>query len=112
MDVGAALVAQFEPAEAIEPGERALDHPPVAPQSLTRLDATPSDARSDAPFAQRPTAAQVIIALVCMQFHWTLARPPSSLATQSQRWDGVNGFFEPLGIVDIGPEMVTANGTL
>jgi hypothetical protein len=72
-------------------------------QSLTRFDATPRDARDDAPSAQRPTAARVIIALIRMQFHWTLARPPSSLPRQSQWWDGVNGFFEPLGIVDIGP---------
>ena len=38
-----------------------------------------------------------------MQFHWALAWPPPSLSRQSQRWDGVNGVFEPLGIVDIGP---------
>jgi hypothetical protein len=31
-----------------------------------------------------------------MQFHWTAAWPPTTLARQSQRWDGVNGFFEPL----------------
>ncbi len=106
MDLRTPLMAHFEPAKAIEPGVRALDHPPIAPQSFTRLDATPSDARDardDAPLAQRPTAACVIIPLIGMQLHGPLAWPYTSLSSQSQRRDGVNSFFEPLRIVDIGP---------
>ena len=45
----------------------------------------------------------VIIALIGMQFHWAVAWPPSSLARQSQRWNGVHRHLEPLGVVDIGP---------
>ena len=56
MDVCAALITHFEPSKAIEPGQCPLDHPPIAPQPLTRLDATPSDPRDDAPPAQRPPA--------------------------------------------------------
>ena len=57
MDVCAALITHLEPSKAIEPGQCPLDHPPIAPQPLTRLDATPSDPRDDAPPAQRPPAA-------------------------------------------------------
>ncbi len=45
MDVGAALVAHDQTAEAAQPGERALDHPAVAAQFLTGLDPLAGDAR-------------------------------------------------------------------
>jgi hypothetical protein len=60
MDVGAPLIAHFEPTKAIEPGQRPLHHPPIAPQSFTRLDATPSDSRDDAPSAQRAATTRII----------------------------------------------------
>src|SRR3954453_23491973 len=37
-DVGSPLVADGKPAEAGEPGERALHHPPVPAQTLATLD--------------------------------------------------------------------------
>lgn len=51
MDVSAAFVTHREAAIAIEPGQRALDHPAMPPQSLTRFDATSSEARDDATLA-------------------------------------------------------------
>jgi hypothetical protein len=103
MDIRTPLIAYFEPTKAIEPGKCALDHPPIAPQSFTRLDATPSDARDDASSAQRLPTTWIVVALIRMQFHWSLAWSSSALAWQTQRRDGVNGVFEPLGIVHIGP---------
>jgi hypothetical protein len=102
VNIGAPLVAHLEPTKPIQPGQRPLNHPPIAPQPLARRDATPRDPRDDAPRAQRPSAARGVIALVRMQFHWALTWSPTALPRQSQRWDGVERFFEPLGIVDIG----------
>ena len=48
MDVRATLVAHFEAAEAVEPGERSLHDPPKSAQPLARFDAAASDARNDA----------------------------------------------------------------
>lgn len=43
-DIGAALVAHFETAETVEPGERPLDHPAIPTEALARLDAAAGDA--------------------------------------------------------------------
>jgi hypothetical protein len=43
------------------------------------------------------------VALVGMQLHRTLTWSPTTLARQTQRRDGVDGFFEPFGVVYIGP---------
>ena len=48
----APLVPDAQAAVAVQPGERALDHPPVSAESLAALDATPGDAWRDAPLAQ------------------------------------------------------------
>jgi hypothetical protein len=54
MDVRAPLVAHFEAAEAVEPGERTLHDPPESAQALARLDAAASDAWNDATLPQLP----------------------------------------------------------
>jgi len=46
MDVNAPFVSDGKPAEAIEPGEGALDHPAMPAEPLAALDAAPGDARS------------------------------------------------------------------
>ncbi len=102
MNIRAPFIAHLEAAEAIEPGERPLDHPAIAPQPLTRLDAAAGDARNDATPAQRLPTARIIVALVGVKLHRTLAWSPTTLARQTQRRDGVDCFFEPLGVVHIG----------
>ena len=42
-DVGAALVADSQPAEAAEPSQRAFDDPAMPSQTLAALDAAPGD---------------------------------------------------------------------
>src|SRR5258708_20072349 len=101
MDVSSVLVADLQAPEAVEPGERPFDHPAVASQSFTRLDATPRDARDDAPRPQRAPAAWVIISLIGMQFHGTVAWSPTPLARHTQPWDGLDTFFSPLAAVHI-----------
>ena len=66
MDVGAALVADGETAEAAEPGERALDHPAVAAQSLTGLDALAGDA-GGMPRCDRRGGSRHVVAFIGMQ---------------------------------------------
>jgi hypothetical protein len=102
MDIGAALIAHLESTKAVEPGERPLDHPPIAPQPLTRLDATPRDARNDASSAQRLPTLWIIVPFIRMQFHWTAARPSSSPSRPSQGWNGVYRHIEPLRVMNIG----------
>lgn len=84
MDVRTPLVAHLEPTEPIEPGQRALHDPAVAPQSLTGLNATPRDARDDATPAQCLPTPRIIVALISMQFYRTVAWPPKTLAGQTQ----------------------------
>jgi hypothetical protein len=77
MDVISALVADGEAAEAIEPGEGPLDHPPVLAEPLATLDASPGNARDDATASAFMVATAIIAGLVGVQ----LARPamgPSS----------------------------------
>lgn len=49
MDVGATLIADAQPPEAVEPAQGALDDPAVAPERLARLDAAAGDPPPDAP---------------------------------------------------------------
>ncbi len=44
MDVSPVLVAALQAPEAVEPGERPFDHPPVASQAVLGLDTTAGDA--------------------------------------------------------------------
>jgi hypothetical protein len=46
-DVGSPLVADGEPSEAGEPGERAFSHPPVPAQALAALHPAPRDPGED-----------------------------------------------------------------
>jgi len=96
VDIRTPLVAHLEPAEPIEPGQRALHDPAIAPQPLTGLDATSRYARDDATPAQGLSTPRIIVALIGMQFYRTSARSPTTLAGQTQRRNGVNGHFEQL----------------
>ena len=49
MDVSPVLVADLQAPEAVEPGERPFDHPPVASQAVLGLDTTAADAGDDGP---------------------------------------------------------------
>jgi hypothetical protein len=72
---GVAAVADLQVAEAHQPGDGALHPPAVAPQAFTGLDAAPGDPRVDAPAAQRPPAAWIVIALIGVQSGRAPARP-------------------------------------
>lgn len=99
MDVASALVAGDEPAEAVNPGERAFDHPPVPTQLLTGLDAASCNAGSNPPTAASLSAASMIVCLVGVQLVWSASRPPR---LPSDRWDAVEQFLERHAVVGVG----------
>lgn len=61
----------------MQPGERALYNPAVAPQSHFRFDSPACDARHDAVTTQIGPAERIVVALVGME----LPGPPSGAAT-------------------------------
>jgi len=70
----------------------------VPPQSLTRLDAAPSDACFDAALTQRLAALGEVITFVGVQLFGPLARPAGS---PLDGLDTVDEAFEHLGIVHL-----------
>jgi hypothetical protein len=80
------LIADLEPPESIEPGERPFHHPAIPPQPLARLGPAPRNPRGDATRPQCPSTARIVIPLVGMQFHGALAgRPRRRCARRSGR---------------------------
>jgi len=47
MDIGAAFIADGEPAETVEPSQRALGHPAVAAEPFAAVEAAAGDPRRD-----------------------------------------------------------------
>ena len=82
VDVASALVAGDEPAEAVDPGEGALDDPPVTAQLLAGLHAAAGDARSDPATTAGLTATSVVISLVSVE----LVRPTRCSARLATDW--------------------------
>lgn len=102
MDVGAALVADGQAAEAIQPGQCAFDHPAMAPEPLARLDAASGDAWRNAPLTTGGARAREVVALVGVQFGWTPPRSSACTTRLPDRHDGVQRGLEHLGVVHIG----------
>jgi hypothetical protein len=78
-DVGPPLVADRQPTEAGEPGERAFDNPAVPAQAFAALDPATRDARDDAPLAAGAAAAGVIVPFVGVQLARAFAGPAGAL---------------------------------
>src|SRR4051794_34917352 len=103
-DVGPALVADGEPAEAGKPGERAFDHPPVPTQALATLDPASRDARDDAAPA---AGAAVVVPLVGVQLGRALARAPRALPDWRYR---VEDRLQHGAVVDVGRRQLQDEG--
>ena len=99
MDIRTALVTDGKPTIASQPGQRALDDPPVASQFLACFHATSCYPRPDAALAKEPAAAGKIVTFVGMELTGSLARP-APLAPHGDY--GVDEFGEHLGIVHVG----------
>jgi hypothetical protein len=97
-DVEPTLVADGQPAEAGEPGQRPLDHPPVPAQAFAALDLPSRDARDDTPPAAGAAAARVVIPFIGVQLARALTRPTGALP---DRRHGVEQRFEEAAVVDV-----------
>ncbi len=53
MEIGPSLVADDQVAKAIEPRQRALDHPAMPTEAFARFDAPPGDARHTARYREK-----------------------------------------------------------
>ena len=99
MDIASALVARDEPAQAVDPGEGAFDHPSMAAQLLTGLDAAPGDAGHDPATAASLSAAPMIVGLVGVELVWPVPHPACLAA---DRLNGVEQFLERHAVAGIG----------
>jgi hypothetical protein len=86
-EVEASPVAEGEPSGAAEPGQGALDDPPVPAKLVTALDPAPGDLGRDATFAQGFAAMREVVALVGGQLVWPLSWLADALPDQRHRLD-------------------------
>ena len=93
MDVLAPLIADREPAVLRKPGQCALHNPPVAAQSLTRVDCASGDAWGYASLSQGFSATPEVVAFVSVELLGTLPRSATTATRPLERLYGVHGFL-------------------
>src|SRR5665647_3631549 len=74
VDVGAALVADQQAAEAVQPGDAALHHPALATAARAVLDPATADLRPGPPLADLSAVTVVVVAAVGEQASGTSPR--------------------------------------
>ena len=99
MDVGAAVVADEEPAALMEPGEAAFNDPTFASHSRTVLCQPPGDQRFDATLADEPPVLVVVVAAVAEQHLGSASRAAGAAA---ERWHPVEQGRQHEGVVAVG----------
>jgi hypothetical protein len=87
MDIGAAFVADGEAAEAMQPRDRALDHPAADAEPAAMRRPAPCEDRRDAMGPQAITVRLRVIAAVALQGTRLAARPPASASYGGQCLD-------------------------
>jgi len=99
MNIGPPLVADGQPAEAVEPGERTLHHPAVTAAARARVDPLARDADADVALAQGTATAGNVVGLVGVQLGRALAPPSIGLL---DRGHGIEQIREDGAVVPIG----------
>lgn len=89
-EVGAPFVAHAKAAAAKQPGEGPLDHPPVPPEPLRRVDSAPGDPGTDAAGAQRTAKNRIVVGLVSVELGRALAGPAGLPSRAVDGRDGVD----------------------
>ena len=105
MNIITLLIANAKPAVLTQPGQRPLDYPAKAAQSLAGVDTSARDSRHNIPLQQGVSTTIEVIALVGMQLHGP--RAWSAAPAVSYRRNGVDDLFEHLAIVNIGSRQQT-----
>ena len=99
MEVDAAFVADRQSTEAVEPSQRALDHPAVTAQALAGVDALAGDTDPDvSPTQGLPTPGNVV-GLIGVQLLGPLAPSPVRLLNGR---DGIQQIREDDRVVAVG----------
>ena len=106
MDVPPALVADRQPAEARQPGQRPFHDPAVAAELLAGLDPPARNAAVDATLAEALAAARDVVGLVRMDLRWTDAGSPAP-AGALERLDRFEQRLEDFGVVNLGGSQPT-----
>lgn len=99
MDVGAALVADGETAEFVEPGKAALDDPTGAAELFGAFDAVSGDPWHDVSAPTSVATAAVIVGFVGVQLVGPL---PRASAFAADRRNCIDQGFERHAVVDVG----------
>jgi hypothetical protein len=102
MDVLASLVAHLQPPRAVQPGQGALHHPAITPQSCAGVDSLARNSRDDVTLLQHPMTARIVIAFVRVQLMGSLPRP--SVRSENSG-EGVNHRLQHLRIVNVCSRM-------
>src|SRR5438128_8323685 len=84
-----AFVADQQAAVAVQPGEGALDYPPVPTQALAGVDEAAGDARDDVPPPERGPVLSGVVGLVRVQLAWSSPRSTWPVAGLAQRRAGI-----------------------
>jgi len=98
VDVLATLVADRETTKLVDPGHGALNHPAVATEPLTGLDALAGDADLDPASMQEPTTARDVIRFVRVQLRGTFAGPTTRAL---DGWNGIDQVLEDDAVVPV-----------
>jgi hypothetical protein len=98
MNVEPPFVADRESAEAVEPGEGALDDPSMSAELLGAFHSAPSNARHDVAPPASVVAAAVVVGFVGVQLVRAAARPA---ALAADRRNGVDQHLERHAVVDV-----------
>src|SRR5215217_6078964 len=101
MDVVAPLIADREPAVLRKPGQCPLHDPPVAPQSLARVDTTAGDAWGYAPPSQGFSTPREVVSLVGVELLGTLPRSAGTATRPLDGLDAIHGLLQDLRVVDV-----------
>ena len=87
MDLAAAVVADEEPFEVVEPGEGALDDPADTTETGAVSALAAGDLRPDSTSAQLAPVLVVVVAAVGNDSLWPSARPPDVAAHGRDAFD-------------------------
>ena len=87
MDLGAAVVADEQSFEVVEPGEGALDDPAVTAETRAVAGVAPGDLGPDAALAKLTAVLVVVVAAVGGEAVWSSPRPADLAA---HRWHAVD----------------------
>src|SRR5918911_1763345 len=99
MNVRTSFVADREPSEASDPGERPFDDPAMPPQALAAVNSPARNAGDDPAAAQRLAAAREVERFVGVQFAGPMTGLPARLA---DRRNAIDCLLQEDAVVDIG----------